>query len=88
VVPHGQQVDARADCPVGQHVTGGGVTTSGQSLPGEQLLVVNTSFPVQALPGDAVPDDGWAAFVSNGSADEDGEMTVWAICTTTSATST
>jgi hypothetical protein len=73
--PHNSQTPARADCPAGYYVTGGGVLSE-SSVPGEQQ--VNSSFPLTT--GAGVISTAWKAYVDNTSP-TDYSFWVYAICT-------
>jgi hypothetical protein len=59
--PAGRNASAKAMCPGGRHVTGGGVHSSKHIM---QMLVLS-SFPVDGPDGDSIHDDGWKAKVDN-----------------------
>ena len=71
--PSGKQSPATVDCPRGDQVLGGGVSTTSTSL----HIGINSLNPIQT--------PGWEAFVNNKSAFDD-TMTVYAICSAFSST--
>jgi hypothetical protein len=74
-VPAGESARARALCPRGRPVLGGGVRASG---PGSASHVVG-SRPVDRSDAGTVPEDGWVGGITNTSA-QDLTLTVHAVC--------
>ena len=66
---------AKAKCPAGTRVTGGGGFISGTTL---QAHIV-ASKPIDLRDGDKAPDDGWKVFARNNTG-ADKTLTVHAIC--------
>jgi hypothetical protein len=75
------QEHAEAYCPAGQSVVGGGVYSDSPNV-GE--MNVNSSYPIDDVDADAVPDDGWLAWVDVSTSDPSFSefFQAYAICTT------
>lgn len=75
--PAGGQNMARALCPEGQSVVGGGIW----STVGYPEQSINTSSPIDtAVDDDAVPNNGWEGWVNNQGPRSDAAFWVYAIC--------
>ncbi len=70
------QATARARCPAGTKVTGGGVTTDSS---GTSKVTVAASEPFDGADRGSRPDDGWLASSNNGTTRSQ-DMAVTAIC--------
>ncbi len=73
--PKNSQRGGSVVCPEGRPVTGGGV----QGFSASTNQEINSSFPIDGGDADDVRDDGWRAYVNNGS-DRDSTFQVYAIC--------
>jgi hypothetical protein len=73
--PAGSAASARAACPTGMHVAGGGAGLSGSATE----AFINTSFPYDSNDADRRPDDGWKARAFNQGGPEK-VLTVHAAC--------
>ena len=69
-------------CPFGKHVLGGGVRNAEE----ETDMVESGPFDANILEPDDIPDDGWQVTVDNTTGGGT-NVTVWAICATTTSIS-
>ncbi|MFN8621850.1 MAG: hypothetical protein U0869_14050 [Chloroflexota bacterium] len=76
VIPRDSAATARATCPPGTRVTGGGEDIDR----GGSKFEDHDSFPFDGPDTDTDPDDGWQATGYNESSAGPRHLTVWAIC--------
>jgi hypothetical protein len=83
LVTGGDPVETNSiSCPAGKHVLGGGV----RNLEAETDIVESGPFDASVLEPDDIPDDGWWVTVDNTTGGGT-NVTVWAICATTTSIS-
>jgi hypothetical protein len=80
-LPDNSEVSARAKCPAGTNVTGGGVDNSGSQRVGEVGAEVANSIPFDTdTDADSHPDDGWQGSAQSVNTGRTDTLRVFAIC--------